>query len=64
MNDSTGQNGDKDGDQKTDLPDDWFFDNEKFSICLQLEFACMAVCLHFQFVCIDVYLQLAENLLR
>jgi len=27
MNDSTCHNGDKDGDQNTDLPDDRFFDN-------------------------------------
>jgi len=28
INDLTCHNGDKDGDQNNDLPDDWFFDNE------------------------------------
>ena len=36
MNDSSCHNGDKDGDQNTDLPDDRFFDNEGISICLLL----------------------------
>ena len=64
MNDSSCHNGDKDGDQNTDLLDDWFFDNEKISVCLQLEFVCIFVCLQLQFVCIDVDLQVVENLLR
>ena len=63
-NDCTFHNGNKDGDQNTDLPYDRFFDNENISVCLQLEFACIYVCLHFQFMCIDVYLQLTKNLLR
>ena len=60
MNDSTCRNGYKDGDQNIDLLDDWFFDNENISVCLQLELVCISVCLQLHVVCIDVYLQLAE----
>ena len=45
MNDSVFHNGDKDGDQNTDLLDDRLFDNENMSVCLQLEFVCISVCL-------------------
>ena len=45
MNDSTCHNGDKDGDQNTNLPDEQFFDNENISVCLQLEFVYMFICL-------------------
>lgn len=45
MNDMTFHNGDKDGDKNTDLPDDWFFDNEGILVWLQLQFVHMFVCL-------------------
>ena len=61
MNYLTCHNGDKDGDQNIDLPDDQFFNNEGILVSLQLQFARMSICLQLQFVCISVCLQLSQN---
>ena len=45
MSDSACHNGDKDGDQNTDVPDDRFFDNEGSLVWLQLQFSHMSICL-------------------
>lgn len=45
MNDLTCHNGDKDGDQNSDLPDEKFFDNEGSLVGLQLQFVCISICL-------------------
>ena len=42
-NDWACHNGNKDGDQNTNLPYDWFFDNENTSVGLQLQVACNSV---------------------
>ena len=60
MNDSSCHNGDKDGDQKTDLLDDRFFDNESILVWLQLQFAYMYVCLQLSHGLLIVFDQ--ENL--
>ena len=63
-NDWACHNGDKDGDQNTDIPYDWFIDNENNSVGLQLQVACNSVYLQLWVACIAGCLQLSQNLLR
>lgn len=55
MYDLTCRNGYKDGDQNIDILDDWFIENENISICLQLEFAPMAVFLQLSHGVLSVF---------